>query len=425
MLILKSIVKEYTARDTAIKALKDINIEFKENGFISILGPSGCGKTTLLNIIGGLDGYTSGNLSVYGKSTKEFSDRDWDTYRNNSTGFVFQSNNLIPHQTVLANVELALIFSGVSKSECRERAIAVLKKVGLGDQLHQKPNQMSRGQMRRVAIARALVKDPDILLADEPASALDSEASVQIMKILTEIAKDKLIIMVTNNPELAMQYSTRIIKLLDGNVVDDSNPYHVVVEKPFKHKNGKKEKHKKTSLSLFTVLSLGINNLMSEKARIFMASFAGSTCIIGIALIWAFLSGVQPYIRIAVAAISLVVYFIMIGIIRYISVHDRTKEIGILRSIGASRKDISRIFNVESLIVGFVAGVIGISVTLLLSIPVKMITKAATGFSGIAALPFARGIALVFISIALNFLAGLLPSNIAAGKNPVVALGSE
>ena len=224
MLSLKNITKDYVTGDETVKALKGIDIEFRESEFVSILGPSGCGKTTMLNIIGGLDRYTDGDLVINGRSTKEFRDSDWDTYRNHSIGFVFQSYNLIPHQTVLSNVELALTLSGVSKSERRERAVKVLEQVGLKDQIHKKPNQMSGGQMQRVAIARALINDPDILLADEPTGALDSATSVQIMEILKEISKDKLIIMVTHNPELAERYSSRIIKLLDGKVTDDSDP---------------------------------------------------------------------------------------------------------------------------------------------------------------------------------------------------------
>ena len=225
MLQLKKIVKDYQTGDEVVKALKGISINFRKNEFVSVLGQSGCGKTTLLNIIGGLDQYTSGDLVINGRSTKEFKARDWDSYRNNSIGFVFQSYNLIPHQTVLANVELALTLSGVSKSERRKRAKEVLEKVGLGDQIYKKPNQMSGGQMQRVAIARALINDPDILLADEPTGALDSETSVQIMELLKEIAEEKLVIMGTHNPELADKYSTRIVKLLDGKIIDDSAPF--------------------------------------------------------------------------------------------------------------------------------------------------------------------------------------------------------
>ena len=225
MLQLKGIIKNYTAGDTEVHALKGIDIRFRESEFVSILGPSGCGKTTMLNIIGGLDRYTDGDLIIGGRSTKEFKDKDWDSYRNHKIGFVFQNYNLIPHQTVLANVELALTLSGVSKSERRKRAAEALAKVGLKDQLHKKPNQMSGGQMQRVAIARALVNDPDIILADEPTGALDSETSIAIMNILREISDEKLIIMVTHNAELAEQYSSRIIRLLDGRVIDDSAPY--------------------------------------------------------------------------------------------------------------------------------------------------------------------------------------------------------
>ena len=293
MLILKGITKEYTAGDTHVQALKGIDITFRENEFVSILGPSGCGKTTLLNIIGGLDRYTDGDLSINGKSTKEFKSSDWDTYRNHSIGFVFQNYNLIPHQTVLANVELALTLSGVSKTERRKRAIDVLKQVGLGDQIYKKPNQMSGGQMQRVAIARALINEPDILLADEPTGALDSTTSVQIMDLLKSISKDKLIIMVTHNPELAEQYSSRIIRLLDGKITSDSNPYETgsKSEQPSSTK-----KSQKTSMSFFTALSLSLNNLMTKKARTFLTSFAGSIGIIGIALILSISTGVQDYI---------------------------------------------------------------------------------------------------------------------------------
>ena len=300
MLTLKKIVKEYPAGDTKVKALKGIDIEFRKNEFVAVLGPSGCGKTTLLNIIGGLDGYTDGDLIISGKSTKEFNDSDWDSYRNHSIGFVFQSYNLIPHQTVLANVELALTLSGVSRSERRRRAKEALERVGLGDQLYKRPNQMSGGQMQRVAIARALVNDPEILLADEPTGALDTVTSVQIMDILKEISKDKLIIMVTHNPELAEAYATRTVKLLDGNVVEDTNPYHGETVEVLSKKEQKKRSSKsgkKPSMSFLTALSLSLNNLMTKKARTFLTSFAGSIGIIGIALILSVSSGVQAYIN--------------------------------------------------------------------------------------------------------------------------------
>ena len=307
MLSLKNITKDYYLGGETVKALKGVRIEFRESEFVSILGPSGCGKTTLLNIIGGLDRYTDGDLIINGKSTKEFKDADWDSYRNHSIGFVFQSYNLIPHQTVLANVELALTLSGVPKSERRRRAKEALEQVGLGDQLNKKPNQMSGGQMQRVAIARALVNDPDILLADEPTGALDTETSVQIMEILKKISKDKLIIMVTHNPELATKYSSRIINLLDGVVTDDSDPYDRSVVEPIKKpdkeltkeekKRAKKERKKlKTSMSFPTALSLSRNNLMTKKARTLLTSFAGSIGIIGIALILSISNGVQNFI---------------------------------------------------------------------------------------------------------------------------------
>ncbi len=292
MLQLKDIVKRYKTGDTDVEALKGVSLTFRNSEFVSILGQSGCGKTTMLNIIGGLDQYTSGDLIINGKSTKQFKDRDWDEYRNHSIGFVFQSYNLIPHQTVLSNVELALTLSGVSKYERRRRAIEVLEKVGLGDQLYKKPNQMSGGQMQRVAIARALINNPEILLADEPTGALDSATSVQIMELLKEISKDRLIIMVTHNPELAEQYSSRIIRLLDGKVVDDSKPYEEGEEETVKTE----EKGKMKSMSFSTALSLSMNNLMTKKGRTFMTAFAGSIGIIGIALILSLSSGFQAYI---------------------------------------------------------------------------------------------------------------------------------
>ena len=296
MLQLKNIKKTYVVGDTATRALDGVSIDFRECEFVSILGPSGCGKTTLLNIIGGLDRYSDGDLLINGKSTEDFKDRDWDTYRNHSVGFVFQSYNLIPHQTVLANVELALTLSGISKSERRRRAAEALEKVGLGDQLHKKPNQMSGGQMQRVAIARAIVNDPDILLADEPTGALDTVTSVQIMEILREIAKDKLVIMVTHNPELAEEYSTRIVKLRDGLITDDSMPFEAPTAKEEVVRKTDVKKGKKTSMSFWTAFHLSLNNLMTKKGRTFMTSFAGSIGIIGIALILALSNGINAYI---------------------------------------------------------------------------------------------------------------------------------
>lgn len=294
MLQLKKITKKYLAGDNQVEALKGIDISFRESEFVSILGQSGCGKTTLLNIVGGLDRYTTGDLIINGKSTKEFKDRDWDTYRNHSIGFVFQTYNLIPHQSVLSNVELALTLSGVSKSERRKRALDVLKKVGLEDQINKRPNQMSGGQMQRVAIARALINDPDILLADEPTGALDSETSVQIMEILKDIAKNKLVVMVTHNPDIADKYSTRIIRLLDGNVTSDSNPFNPDKEKnKYKGLNG----IKKTYMSFKTALSLSLNNLMTKKGRTILTAVAGSIGIIGIALILSLSNGIQQYIK--------------------------------------------------------------------------------------------------------------------------------
>ena len=290
MLQLKNITKEYVTGAEAVKALKNISVAFRKNEFVSILGPSGGGKTTLLNIIGGLDHYIGGDLIIDGKSTKKFSDRDWDSYRNHSVGFVFQSYNLIAHQSVLANVELALTLSGVSKNERKRRAKSALEQVGLGDQLRKRPNQLSGGQMQRVAIARALVNDPEILLADEPTGALDTETSIQVLDILKKVAKDRLVIMVTHNPELADRYSTRIIKLRDGEIVDDTDPFNG------KEKENGDGKQKRTSMSFSTALSLSFNNLRTKKGRTILTAFAGSIGIIGIALIMALSSGVNQYI---------------------------------------------------------------------------------------------------------------------------------
>lgn len=296
MLKLKKISKVYQTDNFKQVALNGISLHFRKNEFASILGPSGSGKTTLLNIIGGLDQYTSGDLIINGTSTKKYKDRDWDTYRNHRVGFVFQSYNLIPHQSVLANVELALTLSGVSKTERKKRAKQALKKVGLQDHIHKKPNQLSGGQMQRVAIARAIVNDPDILLADEPTGALDTKTSIQIMELIKEIAKDKLVIMVTHNPELANQYSTRIIELKDGKVIHDSNPYDEEKEE-VETSETKKKKNKKTSMNLKTALSLSLDNLMTKKGRTLLTAFAGSIGIIGIALILSLSSGVSDYIN--------------------------------------------------------------------------------------------------------------------------------
>ncbi len=305
MLTLKNITKIYTAGDGSVEALKGVSLDFRKSEFVSILGQSGCGKTTLLNIIGGLDKYTSGDLIINGKSTKEFKDRDWDTYRNHSIGFVFQSYNLIPHQTVLQNVELALTLSGVSKTERRARAKKALEEVGLGDQLKKKPNEMSGGQMQRVAIARALVNDPDIILADEPTGALDTQTSVQVMEILKRISENRLIIMVTHNPELAEQYSSRIIRMLDGNIISDSAPLSDSeksdleaenLKKIDEENNTKRRKVKKPSMSFGTSFMLSLKNLFTKKGRTTLTAFAGSIGIIGIALILAVSHGMTAYI---------------------------------------------------------------------------------------------------------------------------------
>ena len=300
MLELKGIKKDYPAGDGTVHALKGIDLQFRESEFVSILGPSGCGKTTMLNIIGGLDQYSKGDLVIGGKSTKDFKDRDWDAYRNHSIGFVFQSYNLIPHQSVLQNVELALTLSGVSKSERRQRAKKALEEVGLGDQLRKKPSEMSGGQMQRVAIARALVNNPDIILADEPTGALDTETSVQVMEILKEVAKDRLVIMVTHNPDLANRYSTRIIRMLDGVITDDSAPLTKeeagALRRAEQEKQRQSRKTKKPSMSFATSFGLSLKNLFTKKGRTALTSFAGSIGIIGIALIFAVSQGMTTYI---------------------------------------------------------------------------------------------------------------------------------
>ena len=297
MLELKNIAKDYAVGDDAVHALKGVNVEFRDSEFVAILGQSGCGKTTLLNIIGGLDQYTSGDLVINGTSTKKYMDADWDAYRNHSVGFVFQSYNLIPHQTVLSNVELALTLSGVSAHERRQRAIAALEQVGLGDQLNKKPNQMSGGQMQRVAIARALVNDPSIVLADEPTGALDSETSIQVMDILKEVARDRLVIMVTHNPELAYDYANRIVQLKDGVITGDSNPYHITDDERIALEENSKGRMSRTSMSLKTAFNLSLNNLMTKKGRTILTAFAGSIGIIGIALILSLSAGAQDYIK--------------------------------------------------------------------------------------------------------------------------------
>jgi len=302
MLQLKNIIKNYAAGDNTVRALRGVSLQFRRNEFVSILGPSGCGKTTMLNIIGGLDRYTSGDLVIDGRSTKDFKDRDWDGYRNHSIGFVFQSYNLIPHQSVLQNVELALTLSGVSKRERRQRAKQALERVGLGDQLRKKPSQLSGGQMQRVAIARALVNNPEIILADEPTGALDTETSVQVMEILKEVAKDRLVIMVTHNPDLAERYSTRIIRMLDGEIISDSAPLNEEERRDIREQEqraifGRKQRVRKPSMSWTTSFGLSLKNLFTKKGRTVLTSFAGSIGIIGIALIFAVSNGMTTYIN--------------------------------------------------------------------------------------------------------------------------------
>ena len=584
MLQLNKISKQYRTGDLVQQALDQVSLSLRDNEFVSILGPSGSGKTTLLNVTGGLDRYDSGDLVINGVSTKQYRDRDWDSYRNHTIGFVFQSYNLIPHQSVLANVELALTISGVSRGERRQRAKQALEEVGLGNQLHKRPSQMSGGQMQRVAIARALVNDPDILLADEPTGALDSETSIQIMELLKRVAKDRLVVMVTHNPELAQRYSTRIVKLRDGKIIDDSDPYTPApAEKPLEHRNLGKAK-----MSFGSSLALSFNNLRTKKGRTVLTAFAGSIGIIGIALILAFSHGVNGYITdiqretmtsypvtitaeavdmssimgtmgslqageaegsaeerdgvwadhsllessealnasikennltsfeeylddpnseiqqywgengvvytydvrfsvysrdedgalvpsdadpeeavsdciaaynagrdeedqitytdyvalltgsitsivdmisyvlIAFVGVSLIVSSIMIGIITHISVLERTKEIGILRAIGASKGNIAQVFNAETLIIGLLAGAIGVGVSALLTLPINSLMRQLLGAETLTtSLPLGAALILVALSMAITLIAGLVPARSAAKKDPVAALRSE
>ena len=584
MLQLNKISKQYRTGDLVQQALDQVSLSLRDNEFVSILGPSGSGKTTLLNVIGGLDRYDSGDLVINGVSTKQYRDRDWDSYRNHTIGFVFQSYNLIPHQSVLANVELALTISGVSRGERRQRAKQALEEVGLGNQLHKRPSQMSGGQMQRVAIARALVNDPDILLADEPTGALDSETSIQIMELLKRVGKDRLVVMVTHNPELAQRYSTRIVKLRDGKIIDDSDPYTPApAEKPLEHRNLGKAK-----MSFGTSLALSFNNLRTKKGRTVLTAFAGSIGIIGIALILAFSHGVNGYITdiqretmtsypvtitaeavdmssimgtmgslqageaegsaeerdgvwadhsllessealnasikennltsfeeylddpnseiqqylgengvvytydvrfsvysrdedgalvpsdadpeeavsdciaaynagrdeedqitytdyvalltgsitsivdmisyvlIAFVGVSWIVSSIMIGIITHISVLERTKEIGILRAIGASKGNIAQVFNAETLIIGLLAGAIGVGVSALLTLPINSLMRQLLGAETLTtSLPLGAALILVTLSMAITLIAGLVPARSAAKKDPVAALRSE
>ena len=584
MLQLNKISKQYRTGDLVQQALDQVSLSLRDNEFVSILGPSGSGKTTLLNVTGGLDRYDSGDLVINGVSTKQYRDRDWDSYRNHTIGFVFQSYNLIPHQSVLANVELALTISGVSRGERRQRAKQALEEVGLGNQLHKRPSQMSGGQMQRVAIARALVNDPDILLADEPTGALDSETSIQIMELLKRVAKDRLVVMVTHNPELAQRYSTRIVKLRDGKIIDDSDPYTPApAEKPLEHRNLGKAK-----MSFGSSLALSFNNLRTKKGRTVLTAFAGSIGIIGIALILAFSHGVNGYITdiqretmtsypvtitaeavdmssimgtmgslqageaegsaeerdgvwadhsllessealnasikennltsfeeylddpnseiqqywgengvvytydvrfsvysrdedgalvpsdadpeeavsdciaaynagrdeedqitytdyvalltgsitsivdmisyvlIAFVGVSLIVSSIMIGIITHISVLERTKEIGILRAIGASKGNIAQVFNAETLIIGLLAGAIGVGASALLTLPINSLMRQLLGAETLTtSLPLGAALILVALSMAITLIAGLVPARSAAKKDPVAALRSE
>ena len=418
MLELKNITKDYVSGDSTVQALKGISIEFRKSEFVSILGQSGCGKTTLLNIVGGLDRYTSGDLVINGKSTKKFKDKDWDAYRNYSIGFVFQNYNLIPHQTVLSNVELALTISGVSREERKERAIKALEDVGLKEQIHKKPNQLSGGQMQRVAIARALVNNPDINVFTGLAFPNEDSKTFDYSQLSDEQRAQLAMLSTEELAEIMETYSNNVNASYDGNLellgaVDLNKPSSIsIYPKDFDAKDAitqeidsynqkQRDDGKEENVINYTDL-IGI--MMSSVSQII---------------------DTISYVLIAFVAISLVVSSIMIGIITYISVLERTKEIGILRAIGASKKDISRVFNAETFIVGLIAGLLGIGVTILLNIPITKIIYAVTGVSVTVSLPVVGGIILVLISMILTIIAGLIPARMASKRDPVEALRTE
>lgn len=500
MLQIKNIHKQYKTGDLIQTALNNVSLNLRDNEFVAILGPSGSGKTTLLNIIGGLDRYDKGDLIINGISTKKYKDRDWDSYRNHTIGFVFQSYNLIPHQTILANVELALTISGVSKSKRREKAIKALEQVGLANQIHKKPNQLSGGQMQRVAIARALVNDPDIVLADEPTGALDSDTSIQVMELLKKVAKDRLVVMVTHNPELAKDYATRIVNIKDGKILSDTNPYIIEKEKNPKpiHKN-----LGKITMSFLTSLSLSFNNLKTKKGRTILTSFAGSIGIIGIALILSLSNGANLYIKsveedtlseypLQIQSTGIDMSSLLIGTnneednqkdgdinvskritnmfstigsndlksfkkylesdesnikkyakaieysyditptiyssntenIRQVNPDTTFASLGM--GSGASKQNVSQVFNAETIIIGGLAGIIGVGITLLLIIPInQIIAVLANGVNVKASLPLEAGVILIVLSIVLTLIGGIIPSKKAAKEDPVLALRSE
>jgi len=426
MLVLKNLVKEYRKGDKSTRILDHINLEFKDNEFVSVLGLTDSGNTILLNIIGGLDGYTSGKMLINGKSANTFSESDWNTYRCHSIGFVFQRYNLFENRTVLANVELALAVSGAAKSERREKAVEALKRVGLGGQLYRTPDQISPGQRQRTLIARALVNDPDIILADELPCTLGLETGAQIMELFRDIAKDKLVIMAASNPEYADKYFSRVITLSDGQVQNDSQPYHVVVKKPLLHKKGSGGKwpqrriFKISFMHFIESLSFSIKSLMLKTKETLMLIFAGSIAVIGLAMfIMLGVIRILPYRGVVgIAAVLLMISSIMMGSIQYNSLVRRKKETGILRSIGASKKDIYRIITGEAGIIGFLSGVAGVYIITSLSIMVNMITKGYIGTAGAGALNVESGILLILISIAVNMLAGFLTFIMVCRKDP-------
>ena len=431
MLVLKNLVKEYKKGDTGTRILDEISLEFKDNEFVSVIGPTGSGKTTLLCVIGGLDRFTSGELSIDGKSADTFSEGDWNQCRRHTIGFVFQRYELFENRTLLANIETVLALSGTAKRERRAKVVKVLERVGLGDQLTKTPDQLTRVQYQLAMIARALINDPNILLVDELLTALDQESSVQVMALYRDIAKDKLVIMASSNPELSNKYASRVITMSGGCILADSRPYHVMVKKPLrtkKRKNGilrKKRSLKIGSINFFEVLSFGTDSLLSKKPGTLLSVLAGCIAVIGIAL--SVMLGVNRVLKereaAGIAAVSLIFSCILIGPILYNSLTKRKREIGTLRSIGASGRDICGIFSAETGITGLLSGVAGVFTTITLSNPINMIIRTHTGIEEAVTMNPAGGFVLIVISITLNMLAGLVTFRLAgSGTLPLPEL---
>lgn len=438
MLQLNGITKRYTTGHLNQIALNKVSLNFRRNEFVAILGPSGSGKTTLLNVIGGLEHYDSGDLVINGRSTKHFKDADWDAYRNNSVGFVFQSYHLITHLSIIDNVELGMTLSGISAETRHKKAIEVLTKVGLKEHVHKMPPQLSTGQVQRAAIARALANEPDIIIADDPTCTLDSSTSTQIMDLIRDIADDKLVIMVTQNTELAEKYADRIIRLEAGTVVEDSHPFNLA-------KAESSYQLKRTHMRFTTALKLSGKHLSIQKWRFSLTALASGISNIGIALILNLYSGfwlqinqnqysndmdnyildTTPLVLMVFAAFALVVSFSMISIITYISVLKRTHEIGVLRALGARKKDIARLFNIENFFIGAFSGLLGIVIAYLLTILINRIIENQTELANAAQLNPAHTLLALTLNIALTLTGGAIPAKLAARKTPAAAMRAE